>query len=285
MDYSKLGAIQRPKDERDILLGTVQAPVSIPTTYLPDDSWLVRNFQGQTPTCGAHASSHFKAVLDHLQNPSLAPHYTPRFSWIRIKAIDGIPLGNGTDMRFIFKSEQNDGMDDFEPLENDVTLPLPAYSEVSAVTPDMTANAKPKAIQSYAFGNTDFESICQTIYQNGAALLLVKCDDGFWGTSAPTFTTPEYGHFVCADGYDENNIRVIDSADPNPQFAVKMIAKQYVTPQFFFESGTAVDIPPSVQAVATHPTLTPEQKASIIQTILNDIEQAVGLVKQELGSL
>lgn len=285
MEYTALGAIPRPRDDRDILLGAVQAPVSIPASYLPDNTWLVRNFQGQTPTCGAHASSHFKPILDRIQNPSVAPHYTPRFSWIRIKAVDGFPLTAGTDMRSIFKSQQNDGMDDYEPLENDVTLPLATYSELSAITPDMAANAAPKKIQSYAFGNTDFQSLCQYIFQNGAVLLLIKCDDGFWGTSTPTFTTPLYGHFVAADGYDAEHIRVIDSADPNPQFAVKMIGKQYITSAFIIESGTAIDIPPSVKQIATHPTLTPEQKISIIQTILQDIEQAVGLVKQELGSL
>lgn len=281
-----LGGIERPQDDRDILLGAVQAPVSTPASFLPDDSWLVpalRNYQGKTPTCSAHASSHFKAILDRIQNPSTAPHYTPRFSWIRIKAIDGFPLTAGTDMRSIFKSQQNDGMDDFEPLENDVTLPLVTYSEASAITPDMTANAAPKKIQSYAFGDTDYESLCQAIFQNGAVLLLIKCDDGFWGTANPTFTTPKYGHFVVADGFSPDAIRVIDSADPDPAFAVKMIAKQYITSTFILESGTAVDIPPSVKQVATHPALTPEQKTSLIQQILQDIEQALGLVSKEEG--
>ena len=272
-----LGGIERPKDDRDVLLGAVQAPVSIPVSYLPDIGWLVRNYQGETPYCGAHASSHFKAILDaSTANP--APRYTPRFSWIKIKEIDGYPLESGTDMRSIFKSQQTDGMDDFEPLENDVTLPIETYSAPTALMADMTANAKPKVIQSYAFGATDFRSLCQHIYQNKAVLLLIKCDNGFWGTATPTFTTPMYGHFVTAFGYDENSIHIIDSADP--QIGIKEINEQYITPTFIIESGTALDIPVAAlieqsQAVAQQiiaSSIPLQAKVSLFQQLLNFLQ-------------
>src|ERR1039458_9851058 len=228
MPPKNLGALERKPDPRDILLGSVQAPVTIPSSFIPDISWLVRNYQGQTPSCGAHASSHFQAILEHALAPGVNQRYTPRFSWIKIKTIDGYPLEDGTDMRSIFKSLTDDGADDFEPLENDVTLPLTTYSDPSVVTPDMVTNASAKKIGSYGFGNTDFESLCQAIYQNKAILLLIKCDNGFWGTSTPTFTTPEYGHFITGYGFDSDYIYIVDSADPNDAFAFKKIAKQYV---------------------------------------------------------
>src|SRR5579863_8757295 len=92
-----LGAIERKPDNRDILLGAVQAPVAIPETPPIDFSWLKRNYQGQTPTCGAHALTHFQAVLLHALDSSKTSRFSPRFSWIRIKAIDGFPLDAGTD--------------------------------------------------------------------------------------------------------------------------------------------------------------------------------------------
>jgi hypothetical protein len=292
MPPKNLGALERKPDPRDILLGSVQAPGAIPASFIPDVSWLVRNYQGQTPCCGAHASSHFQAILEHDLTPAVNERYTPRFSWIKIKAIDGYPLESGTDMRSIFKSLTNDGADDFEPLENDVTLPLTTYSDPSAVTSDMVTNASAKKIGSYGFGNTDFESICQAIYQNKAVLLLVKCDDGFWGTSTPTFTTPEYGHFITAYGYDADFIYIVDSADPNDAFAFKKIAKQYVNSPttFIFEAGTAVDVPPAVKQALTTNVPVPASVTQALSTgqltlaeqILNDIEAALALIQKEI---
>ena len=289
-DRTKLGALERPKDSRDILLGSVQAPADIPATFIPDISWLVRNYQGETPTCGAHALSHFQAILEHADAPTINQRYTPRFSWIEIKLIDGFPLEAGTDMRSMFKAAQNNGADDFQPLENDVTLPIETYSAPSAITPELVTNASTKKIASYAFGNLDFESLRQHIYQNKAVLLLIKCDDGFWGTTTPTFTTATYGHFICAFGYDENSIHIIDSADPENAFAIKTIAKQYITPDFFFESGTAVDLPPVVQKALTSSQAVPAsvQKAlttgqiSLAEQILNDIGAALSLIQKAI---
>ena len=290
MDYTKLGALPRPSDKRDILLGSVQAPASIPASFIPDVSWLVRNYQGQTPTCGAHAFSHFQAILEHALTPTVNQRYTPRFSWIEIKLIDGYPLEDGTDMRSIFKAAQNNGTADFEPLENDIILPIATYSEASAITPDMVTNASSKKISSYAFGNTDFQSLCQYIYQSKAVLLLIKCDDGLWGTTTPTFTTPTYGHFIVAYGYDENFIYIVDSADPSNDFAFKKIAKQYITAEFIIESGTAIDLPPVVQQALTTGAPVPASvtqaltsgQVNLAEQILNDIEEALSLIKQEL---
>jgi hypothetical protein len=289
-DRTKLGALERRKDGRDILLGSVQAPAAIPATFIPDISWLKRNFQGETPTCGAHALSHFQAILEHAAAPTISQRYTPRFSWIEIKLIDGFPLEAGTDMRSMFKAAQNNGADDFEPLENDVTLPIETYSAPAIITPDLVANASTKKIGSYAFGKLDFESLCQYIYKNQAVLLLIKCDDGFWGTKTPTFITATYGHFICAFGYDENNVYIIDSADPDDAFAIKAISKQYITPEFFFESGTAVDLPPIVQKAltSTQPVPTSVQNAlstgqlSLAEQILNDIGAALSLIQKEI---
>jgi hypothetical protein len=290
-----LGALERPKDPRDVLLGSVQAPVQIPATFIPNvQAWLVRNYQGETPFCGEHAGAHFKAILDNVASGAVE-RKSPRYGAIKLKSpsspvYDGIAIADGTTMTAIFKWLEKVGADDYEPLENDVTLPLATYCEASAVTPAMDADAAASLIGSYAFGATDFASICQAIYQNKAVILLIKCDDGFWGTATPTFTTPTYGHFVVAYGYDGAGIYVVDSADPQNEFAFKHILAHYITPTFFFESGTAIDLPPAVKQALTTNTAVPASVTSALSTgqlslaeqILNDIESALALIKQEL---
>lgn len=272
-----LGGKERPKDERDFLLGSIQAPVSIPNSFIPDITWLKRNYQGETDYCGAHGGSHFQAIMEHVFAPTISQRYTPRYLWIDIKQIDGYPLEDGTDMRSIFKTLQNKGIANYEPLENDVTLPIATYSDKSVITPAMDADAANQKITSYAFGNTDFNSLCQHIYQNKAVLLLIKCDGGFWQTTTPTFTQPLYGHFIVAYGYDTEYIYAVDSADPSDINAFKEIAKQYITPTFIIESGTALDIPPALvqqsvsvaQAIVASPDLTPQAKLFDLTVILN----------------
>jgi hypothetical protein len=288
-----LGAIERPKDERDFLLGAIQAPITIPAQYIPDISWLTQNWQSQIPACGSHAGSHFQAILEHQLTPTVNQRYTPRYLWIRIKQIDGFPLESGTDMRSIFKTLQNNGADDFEPLENDVSLPLATYSDPSVITPAMDADAANQKITSYAFGNTDFESLCQHIYQNKAVLLLIKCDDAWWQSATPTFTNPLYGHFICAYGYDPNSIYIIDSADRvNP---LKQINKQYIVSPFIVESGTAIDISPeqvqkilqTTQAVQTLVTAAPiptAQKIDLLAQIVALLKSLTSLLSPKVGT-
>src|SRR6185437_11101306 len=175
-----LGGIERPKDERDFPLGAIQAPIQIPPSYVPDMSWFKRNYQGQTPACGPHSGSHFKAILDFWQtNAALKGRKNPRYGWIKLKdpnspVCDHYDLSVGTDMRSIFKWLQQVGANDFEPLENDVTLPLGDYSSATALTPAMDQNASGSKIDSYAFTTTDYDSLCQAVYRNKAVLILAK---------------------------------------------------------------------------------------------------------------
>lgn len=287
IDFSKLGAVERPKDERDIQLGTIQAPITIPVEYKTDISWLQRNFQGQQPACGPHSGSHLKAVLDFVITSGTSRNrYTPRYGWIKLKAPgspvnDGYQITDGTDMRSIFKWLQKIGANSFEPLENDVTLALPSYADPAAVTPGMDQDAGLRKIASYGFTTTDLASLKQAVFLNKAVLLLIKCDEGFWHTKTPTFTTPKWGHFICQFGYDDAGIWVIDSADPDDANAIKHIANEYIQPQFIVEAGTAVNLPPSVVQA-----LTAGQKAIALQ-ILADmgkiLELDLQLLKQKVA--
>ncbi len=212
MDTTRvLGAIERPKDERDWRLGAIQAPVQLPLSYLPANSlgWYPKYYQAQLPTCGANAGAYYQGVA----LPTNVP-LSPRELWREIKNIDNFPLSVGTDMRSIFKALCNQGISSEAIVPNDIGLDLQAYSNL-VLTPEILADAAKRKGLNYAFIDSDapptLGDIKQATYQNKTCLLLIKCDDGFFGTAYPTFgANPPYGHFVVAVGWDEKYIIIFD---------------------------------------------------------------------------
>jgi len=239
MNQFKPGAITKPLDLRDIKLGAVQPPdPAIPITYETDVSWLKPIYQNGWPACGAHAGSHLKAILDHENEPDKKSyHYSPKFLWKEIKAIDGYEPEVGTDMRSIFKVLYNTGICDYDLKPNIYTDDLDQYTLYDNLIKEKE-NAHPKVIKSYAFGKNNFNSITEAIYKNKAVLLLLDIGNTWWGkTFVYQFTRKDGGHFVVAYGYDENYIYIVDSADRFVPF--KRIFYNYV----IREVGTAIDLP------------------------------------------
>lgn len=284
-----LGARERTKSPDEKLLGGAEAYT--PTDNLLDLSWLETNYQGETAFCGEHMATHFLAVLDHAANGTVS-RYSPRYGVNKLKdpkspVYDGFALDAGTTLPAIFKWLEQIGANTFEPLENNVTDPN--YFDPAVVTPAEDAEAAQHKVTNFAYDALTFNALCQAIDQYKAVALLIKCDDQFWGTATPTFTTPEYGHFIVAVGHSTTALQIIDSADPNPAYRVKLIDQKYVTPTFFIESGTATDILPllqkvvsdsaeAVQDVAQDSQATTPQKETLLQEIeevLEDIEQAI----------
>jgi hypothetical protein len=284
-----LGARERVKSPDERILGGAGAYA--PSDNLQDLSWLVTNYQGETAFCGEHAASHFMAVLDHAANGQVN-RYTPRYGVIKLKnpqspLYDGFALEAGTTLPAIFKWLEQAGADGFEPLENNVTDPN--YYDPSILTPDEDQMAGEHKVTNFAYDALSFNALCQAVDQYKAVIILIKCDDGLWGTTTPTFTNPEYGHFIVACGHSTTALQVIDSADPNPECRVKMIDEKYVTPQFFIESGTATDIFPivqnvvsdaalTVQEIAQDTTATPQEKEGFlekVEDVLETIEEII----------
>ena len=238
-----LGAQPRPVDQRDIKLGSVQAPVAIPDVFLPEYG-ITRNFQGSLPTCGAHAASHLKAVQETIESGS-PQRFSPRWLWNEIKQIDGYALESGTDMRSIFKTLSEKGALPFGLVKDNVSLPLTEYSDLDLFQ-DLRNTAHDYLVGSYVFFDgpaITFEAVRQAVFVNKAVLLLASVDTGFWRTNHPTFTVPKDGHFVVATGYNETELRIIDSAEAADGFAEKWVRKEDVRPPFFREAGVAKDLP------------------------------------------
>lgn len=207
------GAVERPLDPRDFTLGAVQTPVSIPAVYLPDISSVPTHHQHKLPTCGANA-------FCWLQEFKFSGHFTPRYSWIGFKKIDGFPLDAGTDMRSIFKSGATDGVCDNVLLPDNSFLDLSVYSDPSVVTSSMKKNGELNKVSTYAFTNSpSMNQMKQAIYQNKVVLALVRVGEE-WYTKPNGATsyqerdimplrTPKKvisGHFITLYGYDNNYI-------------------------------------------------------------------------------
>jgi len=235
----QLGAISRPLDVRDIKLGEIQAPILIPEKFLPDLTKYPKYFQGPTPSCGAHAGTALKTIQE-TNEMGYPVNLSPRYLWTKIKQIDGLGYQWGTDMRSIFKCLQKNGICHFDLGGNNVYISLQHYANM-LITGQMEEDAKPRVINSYGFLPSGFslEDLKQAIYQNKAVILLIRCDDGFFRTTEPTFTEEKYGHYVVAGGYYENGIYIIDSTEEDFSLSVKCIQNKYFS--FIKEAGTAID--------------------------------------------
>lgn len=234
------GGVERPKDKRDFKLGQYQAPQEIPKTYATDISLARVHYQNGWPTCGANAGTHLKEIQEALQYGT-TQDYSPRFLWRAIKDIDGHPLEVGTDSRSLVKAVKTMGVADYSLLPNDYSQSLALYSRPS-ISSDMYANAKPRGINGYAFINSPtVEELKQAIFQNKVVILLMWVDDGFFGTSKPTYTQKyKYGHFVVAYGYNDKEFLLLDSTERNTALSTKIVPFSKV--DFVREVATVIDL-------------------------------------------
>lgn len=244
-----LGAVPRPKDERDFSLGDYQAPIQIPATFMQDVSAIPVKMQGTFGTCGAHAGSFFDSKLQ-TDKRGYVKDLSPKYLWKQVKLIDGFPLDAGTDMGSIFKSLTNTG-DCAEALLPDVLDPtIQAYSDPSVLTDAEKHDAYQNDIGAYAFtDNPTWDQIRQAIYQNKAVLALVDCFD--------TWYTPSWAekdilplkignfvghHFIALYAYDEQYVYFRNSwSNAWGRNGDGYFDTSYVP--HVLEIGTAIDLP------------------------------------------
>lgn len=265
---STLGGNTRPLDLRDIKLETIQPLGPIPESYQTDVSWLEPIWQSNTPSCGAHAWAHLKAILDHFDTGN--NRYSPRYSWLRIKEIDGLVPEVGTNMRAIFKAGASQGAADYELLPNVFPTTTVAYSSKEGVPMDLLhENAHPRIIKAYAFGSVAL--IKEHIFRNKAVLILADIGETWWGQKVVwPFKKKDSGHFFVGYGYDQDYLYIIDSADKNVPLKKLSLVPFMEYP--LREVGTAVDIPDEEvkRLIARRDTL--QKLVSALQALLNAVK-------------
>ncbi len=238
-----LGALES-KDPRNVPLGAVQAPAPYPVRLKPDVSQVPTYYQNGQPACGGHALAWYKSYLDFLNLQLVIPR-SPRFPYAIAKTLDGVPNVEGTTGEALFKTGRDYGLPQLSLYPNDIHLPKPQYADASQIPQP----AKDDALQNKTgphFAVTYAPSLDRTkqiVFQNQASILLIYCDDGFFGTNSPTFTEQKYGHFVVAYGYDEDGIYIVDSTEPTSAYSYKYIPRAACNTGYVREAWTGVDIP------------------------------------------
>ena len=224
-------------------------------------------WQNRFPACGSHSGTHLKEVQENIET-GVSQKLSPAYLWKRIKQIDGFAPEVGTDMGSIFKILHGRGVCDYALLPNDYSQSVAQYTDPSVITPAMDDNAQPRIISSYAFcTDLSFDNLKTQIWLNKAVLLLIRCDNGFFGTDVPTFTTKPYGHFVLATGFSPEGIYVQDSTEiAHP---VKFIKNEYAP--FIIQAGTCIDLPDDVIKQLT-------VKLSLMQKLVGLLTQLKGLI-------
>ena len=244
MTKRNLGAIKRSYDNRDLSLGAISAPQSLwptPKAYSSDVSNIRHYYQNGWTTCGAHSGAALKSFQE-FRDTGMTDGCSPRFLWNQIKKIDGYGIYDGTDMRSIFKTLSGVGDCHYTTMPDDHSLVLSEYSVVDAAQMDKASDEAGEAIiDAYGFLPNGFtlQDLKDAIYRYHQVLMLIRCDDGFFGNKIPTFSTKKYCHFVVAYGFDEEKIYILDSTEAVSSTDEKVIMNCYFP--FIQEVGTAVD--------------------------------------------
>lgn len=216
--FTNTGAQMRPPDNRDFTLGAFGIPPVIPTSFIQDISALEVYFQGQYPTCGAHAGATIASILQTQKNKKTTV-LSPRYLWKQIKLIDNFAPDVGTDMRSIFKALVTVGDCTLDLMPDTIDSTLSAYTTPNDITDAQIVSGNLNSLQAYAFVDSPtVAQIKQAIFEHKAAILLLKIGDGWWTDSQGNLSYKESdimplklgnsigAHFVVAHSFDDKFI-------------------------------------------------------------------------------
>jgi hypothetical protein len=293
--FKKLGAIHE-ENPQGFLLGSIQAPVAKPSTYLldPNGPFFTLNalMQFMSPHCGGYSLAqlvNFLAVLKGATPFDLSGS----FDYAYEKTVDGVPNEDGTVITAIGKAGNNVGscLQGLFPNDTATATDATPFSQASA---QAKADALTRVLGTpFLLDDLSIEGIHQACYQNGGVILEVEVGNEWWtdesgATSwAPSVTCPVLppktvvdNHFILVAPYDEPNDRTwfINSWSKEwGQNGFGYFNSNYAP---FIKAGIAFkQIPPSV-----HQALTANQ-ISLAQQILQDLEQVLNLMGKEIGQV
>jgi hypothetical protein len=307
-----LGRIPRepkPTDYPASALGLGQATATPPVWKPSDALGIPITMQGKQPACGGYALQYSMVLKLYRQLIAAGKvgqylALSPRSGYAIEKFIDGVGVNiPGTTIEAIAKARVSWGIALELLFPSDVTLDPITFASYSQMSEEAKADAIARATkESYFFlGKApSLQAIKDGIYNNGEVIIELEVGEE-WYTALNGSTSwsaadilpvrpPKKvisGHFIDAMAFDEENVNF-----PNEwseawgnggwgNFQANYLP--FITNGIVFKT-----VPQSVKTILTpHPVqqiITPQQ-ISLAQQILNDIEQALGLISKELGQL
>jgi len=221
--FTNLGAENMEVDARDkgLVLGSTALK---PAVLMNEKAWATPIFyQGQQPACGPHAGMFLKMV----KTTEEGFIGSPRANWIDIKTFDGYPIASGTDMRSIFKSQENAGVLPLADMPNELVnkVSLEEYASAKVLTANLREKMPKRKIEGYGFeGVLTFDQLKNVIHKHGAVIALIRLGEEFWTAKNGKTSWKERdilplrppnvitsGHFIVLHSYDEKYIYFANS--------------------------------------------------------------------------
>jgi hypothetical protein len=295
--FQKLGAIHYEPTGEELKAPSLGAAAAPLTTPFEDPTFFTQPIlmQGFSPECGGYSLAFALAYLLNQTNP-----LSGSFAYAYEKTVDGVPNAEGTTIKAISLAAQNEGTCLDSEFHNDGNT---AQNPNGNATP--FSQATMQAIQDAATRAGFIPLFLTDLSWTGlqAAVAKYKCviveaqvgeewytdhnGDTTWDANKilpiePPAKVIDDHFFVLGGKCNATDIWFANSWSPAwGQNGFGYFAENYVP--FVRNAIVFYKAPPSVTVVVNHPTLTEPEKNSIIQQILNDIETAVGLIKNEMA--
>lgn len=171
METYTLGALENPKDLRDIQLTQVQAPVSLPDKYITDISFIPVLNQKAIGSCVGHAHA-IVHIYNEFKENGKVPDLSPRYLYALSKKLDGY-VGQGTFPRVTAKIQSDKGCATQTTVPNNSDLSHEDYINI-VETEAIALDAKPYKTKGYAAPLIDPYSLKQAIIQNGVVTITLS---------------------------------------------------------------------------------------------------------------
>jgi hypothetical protein len=295
--FQKLGAIPYQRTGAELRVAESAAPA--PESY--DDPAFFSQpilMQGLSPECGGFSLAFALAYLLNQQDK-----LSGSFAYAYEKTVDGVPDTDGTTINAIGNAAQMEGTCLDSLFADDGTEPAPS----EGLRPTLFSTATPQAIQDALtragwiplfLNDLSWNGIQTAISKYKAVIIEAQVGDEWYTNAAgetswaaadvlpirPPKQVIDSHFFVVGGKYDATDISFANSWSAEWGNAGFGYFEQDYLP-FIQNAIVLYKMPPSVATVVNHPTLSQPEKNSLIQQIIDDIEQAVGLISQEVGQL
>lgn len=300
-EFKNLGVIPYQRTGKELRLAS--APVGLPvgvSTYQDDPFFNTTVLmQSQSPECGGFSLGFALEYLDG------APKLSGSFSYAYEKTVDGVPDTPGTTIEAVGEAAQNAGSCLYDLFPDDGTQePFTAATPFSEASPEAKSDGLLKAgwIKVY-LDDLSWQGIQNAILKYKVVLVEAKVGNEWWTSQygkvipvgqtswnkedilpiKPPATVIDSHFFVLGGRFNPTEIWFANSWSPEWGAAgFGYFGPDYIP--FIQNAFILYKVPPSVQLIQNHQQLTPIEKTSLIQQIINDLEGIVTDIKAEIKS-